>query len=134
MEKRALLAVVISLAILVLWQMFFLKKVAPPPQKTETAAQPESSISTQPQTKEKKPTLFPSLQNETEKKTRLDEKEITVETELYKAVFSTHGAALKSWKLKRYKTKVGKEGEGIELITQKNPSLYPLSLYFSEFQ
>ena len=116
--------------------MFFLKKGAPPPpQTTETAASPESAQSAaapQAPTEEKKPSLLPSFQNETEKKTRFDEKEISVETELYTAVFSTHGAALKSWKLKRYKTKVGKEGEGIELITQKSPSLYPLSLYFSD--
>ncbi|MBI3017600.1 MAG: membrane protein insertase YidC [Deltaproteobacteria bacterium] len=133
MEKRALLAVVISLAILILWQMFFLKKVAPPPpQTTETAAPSQSAASSQVPTEEKKTPLLPSFQSETEKKTRFNEKEVVVETGLYTAVFSTHGAALKSWKLKRYKTKVGKDGEGIELITQKNPSLYPLSLYFSD--
>ncbi|MBI3018874.1 MAG: membrane protein insertase YidC [Deltaproteobacteria bacterium] len=133
MEKRALLAVVISLAILIAWQMFFLKKVAPPPaQKTETTTHPESPAPVQPPMEEKGRSLFPSLQNETEKKAGLDEEEFIVETKLYKAVFSTHGAALKSWKLKNYKTKVGKDGEDIELITQKNPSLYPLSLYFSD--
>lgn len=113
--------------------MIFLKKVAPPPpQKTETATQPESSAPIQPQAEERKSSLFPSFQNETEKKTGFGEKEAIVETELYKAVFSTRGAALKSWKLKRYKTSVGKDGGDIELVTQKNPSLYPLSLYFSD--
>lgn len=134
MEKRALLAVVISLAILIVWQMVFLKKGAPPPQKTEAASQPETSASSHssqaPQSEAKKPSLLPSIQTET--KTKVDEEEVVIETDLYRAIFSTHGAALKSWKLKNYTTQVGKEGEWIELVTQKNPSLYPFSLYFSD--
>ena len=130
MEKRAFLAVVISLAVLILWQMVFLKKVAPPPQKTEAVTQKETPPS--PPTEEKKSILLPSFQNDIEKKVSFDEKEAVIETEQVRAVFSTHGAALKSWKLKSYKTRIGKDAEDIDLVTQKNPSLYPLSLYFSD--
>ncbi len=132
MEKRALLAVIISLAILMVWQMFFLKKVAPPPQKMEVEAPKEHPGPAQPPTEEKKAPLFPLGQEKTEKQPTVKEEEAVIDTPLYTAVFSTHGAALKSWKLKHYKTKIGKDAEDIELITQKNPSLYPLSLYFSD--
>ena len=34
------------------------------------------------------------------------EKNITIETDLYKAVVSTNGGVIKSWKIKKYKNKV----------------------------
>ena len=129
MEKRAFLAVVLSLAILIFWQIFFLKKNVPPQEvSAPKTAQPE---------KQTKKTEVPQI---VEKNTEAPigasfqgekEEEVILETELYRATFSSYGGTLKSWKLKKYKNKTGKEGESIELVTQKDPQFYPFFLRFS---
>ncbi len=47
-------------------------------------------------------------------------KEITVETDLYTAVFSSRGGTIKSWKIKHYKDKAGKD---VSLL--KHPGVVP---------
>ncbi len=103
MEKRALIAVAIAFAILLGYQYFFVKpeplKVQPQPKVEEkgapTIAQP-SPVSPPPST--------PVSQK---KGVSAEEKEIKVETELYSAVFSTKGATLRKFELKKYKDKSG---------------------------
>ena len=104
MEKRAFLAVVLSLAILIFWQIFFLKKNVPPQEvSAPKTAQPE---------KQTKKTEVPQI---VEKNTEAPigasfqgekEEEVILETELYRATFSSYGGTLKSWKLKKYKGQI----------------------------
>ncbi len=101
MEKRALIAVAIAFAILLVYQYLFIKPV---PQK----------IQKQPQVEERGSALTPVTQpapsavSQT-KSVPAEEKEIKVETELYSAVFSTGGATLIHYELKKYKDKDGKD-------------------------
>jgi len=98
MEKRTLLAVILSLFILLGWSYFFQQKPAPQkvnpveqtPQKTEDIVK-NATIQPQPVPAEQPATMAAAASD------------VVIETDLYKAVFSTEGAVVKSWELKTYK-------------------------------
>ena len=112
MDKRTLLAVVLSVVVLMAYQYFFakpaVKKVS---EQQETSAlsgtEKNATVSTG-----KKAATVKSDEVETTKKivtakaTTGSEKDVVVETPLYRAVFTTRGAALKSFQLKHYKTSI----------------------------
>ena len=99
MEKRALIAVAISFLILLVYQYFF---VSPAPQKA--GQQPKVEEQAKPATEEAKAASVAI----TPAKTTSEEKGINVETELYSAVFTSKGATVKHFELKRYKDNDGK--------------------------
>ena len=156
MDKRTLLAIVLSLAVLFTYQIFFAKPPAPPKavpvqeskqiKETATAKQPvPSPVATAPKPAVKKAV---SLKEE-------PPRDITVETEHYAAVFSTRGAALKSFQLKNYRKECtkcvgdiwpaiknfvtgkkqpakGKSNDLIEVVSLQENMPYPLALTFPE--
>jgi YidC/Oxa1 family membrane protein insertase len=105
MEKRTIIAFVLSFLILIAWAYFFAPKqkqasreTQPPkeaiaPQPKEAVTPPPSVPAEQPLIKEP-PAAVASV--------TAPEKRITVETPLYEAVFSSKGAAIESFKLKKY--------------------------------
>jgi YidC/Oxa1 family membrane protein insertase len=105
MDKRTIIAFVLSFLVLIAWAYIFAPKQrkAPPesePPKEAAAPQPKKAVSAQPSVTAEQPPLIevPAASTsvaETEKK-------ITVETPLYEAVFSSKGAAIESFKLKNY--------------------------------
>ena len=103
MDKRTILAVVLSLAVLLVYQFFFTKP--PVPQKAAAPQQSADQIN-----KDKTPGSAPAAANAVAKpsvkaatiKPEAPARDIKVETSHYTAVFSTRGAALKSLKLKNY--------------------------------
>jgi YidC/Oxa1 family membrane protein insertase len=110
MDKRTLLAVVLSVVVLMVYQNFFAKppvKTAPPP--TQQAA----SVSSQaPPADPGKASAPATIQTATTGRLAAAqavtgaERDVIVETPLYRAVLTTRGAALKSFQLKQYKTEV----------------------------
>ncbi|MEW6456531.1 MAG: membrane protein insertase YidC [Acidobacteriota bacterium] len=125
MEKRLLLAIVISFLIIFLYQRFFLKP--PEPEKLKESKLIEKI-------KEKKQPEIQKIKTEKEtgefiEKNVVEEKnikEIKVETSLFSATFLNKGGVLKSLKMKKYKDE---KGSNLELISQKNnDNLLPLSL------
>ncbi len=110
MEKRALLAITLSLAILLLWQFLF-----PPPKPVKTSAQSRSSqernqeaqpspekIAGEPLTRERADTpLLPALSDQGGADLP-PEREVTVTTKLYTARLSSQGACLKTFGLLRF--------------------------------
>jgi YidC/Oxa1 family membrane protein insertase len=110
MDKRTLLAVVLSIGVVLIYQSFF----APTPVKQPTPAQQAATVaqSQVQQIQEAAQGTSPtaSLQQKTAAKLATaqmvtgTEREVVVETSLYSAVFTTRGAALKSFQLKQYKT------------------------------
>jgi YidC/Oxa1 family membrane protein insertase len=104
-EKRAILAIVLSLLVLFIYQYLF----APPPKKVTS----KETIAQQEPVKDEK--LSPSSPTDIKKELRLYEpeakkpalleqttKESSVSTSLYTAVFSLYEAGLKSFRLHRY--------------------------------
>jgi len=111
MEKRALLAVALAFAVLFLYQYFV---VGPQPEqikkqpKMEKKETPEESKQVRP-AEIKIPESIPS-----------QEEVIRIETELYSVVFTTRGGTIKSYEIKQYKDKEGKN-----VVLLKGPGLKP---------
>lgn len=116
MEKRTLLAVVLSIMILVGWQYFFQPKPVPqqptPIEKTEPAAKArtETALSE----------IAPQMPGQPPLAAEKTGSDVTVETDLYKAVFSTKGAIVKSWQLKKHIDK-----DGMPVVLLKEPGSVP---------
>jgi len=128
MEKRLILAIVLSFLVLALWQMVFMKnKPQPEPQVQTTipvqaAEQPPPSAITEPDAKA--PSVAAPLFEEAKAEA---EKQVVVETSLYDAVWSNRGASLRSWKLKEH---LNEQKEGLELVSRRAEEVgrYPFFL------
>ncbi|MDY7033758.1 MAG: membrane protein insertase YidC [Thermodesulfobacteriota bacterium] len=136
MEKRALLAVVLSLLVFFLYQYFFDQSRKPPVDNgTPTKSASQQSKDEQIESYEKAVPLPEEGDTrrlvEVRQAPETTEKEISVTTDLYTAVFITRGAMLKSWKLKKFKDKIGEDAQAIELITEGKTEDLPLGLILS---
>ncbi|MGO9136139.1 MAG: membrane protein insertase YidC [Syntrophales bacterium] len=128
MDKKAFLAIILSVAVILTWQAFFVKK--PPQQQTESARQ--ESVKEKPSGKVAAPEQVAPVKTGTilSRTVAGTEKDIPVETSLYKAVFSTKGGSLKSFKLKNYRSSLGKDSEPIELVHVTDGMPRPLTITF----
>jgi len=133
MEKRLLIAIVLSFLVLVLYQAVFLKQEPAP----EPVTQAPQTTETTPAAVEPTPEPLPSQQPEEKPKegeaefepvSAQHEEEIRVDTSLYHAVWSNKGAVLKSWKLKEF-FRDNKE-ENIDLVSYQSSEInkYPFSI------
>jgi YidC/Oxa1 family membrane protein insertase len=145
MEKRALIAFVLSMAIFALWSVVFSpKKETPPPgqttteqtetqtettAKTETTSPPEPAApveTTQPAETESAP-----VQTEGPNRVSVAQADtVTVETDLYTAVFTQSGGRLKSLTLNKYRTAQDANSPPKELVVTADPNDLPLGLSF----
>jgi YidC/Oxa1 family membrane protein insertase len=133
MEKKTLLAIVLSVAVVFIYQYFFAPKPVPIKAKSETARieQPKSTETT-PSTSTPTASLSAtdkSTLTAVAQKTGV-EKDVTVDTPLYKAVFTTRGATLRSFQLKNFKNQLDKNAGLIELVNITPDMPLPLSLSF----
>ncbi|MEJ2365031.1 MAG: membrane protein insertase YidC [Deltaproteobacteria bacterium] len=133
MEKRVLLAIVLCLMVLVLWEKFFvpkrkpapptatpeIEKTTPSPVKPEAAPQPQLPVS---QTPPSPPILPPQVSH--------TGKDVVVETPLYRAVFTETGARLKSFVLKKFRETIKKNSPGMELVKTTKIEELPLPFNF----
>jgi YidC/Oxa1 family membrane protein insertase len=123
MEKRALIAVVLSLLILILYQEWVTRQYGAPPspppedKKAEKAEAP--SPKPEPRLKEAKP-IVPAQPPAVE--------EIRVETDHYVAVFASLGARLKSFTLKHYRTSVDEKSPPFEMVSSAPGVPRPLGI------
>jgi len=131
MEKRLLIAIVLSFLVLFLYQAIFVKKPEVPP---EAAALIEKGLEKKPGEKESLPRPELLQKEELAKKEKAiqpvqaeQEENIFVDTSLYQAVWSNKGAVLKSWKLKRHKDE---NKEDLELVSLRSLEIkkFPFSL------
>ncbi|MGZ5498784.1 MAG: membrane protein insertase YidC, partial [Candidatus Aminicenantales bacterium] len=115
MEKRLIVAIVLSFLVLMGYQYFFVKPDKAPLNPPVTATAPPSTpvpgtagaIQEQPKAvaAEAKPAPVLPPQDLSAVAGRA-ENDIVVETSLYRAVWSNKGGVLKSWKLKTFKNKL----------------------------
>lgn len=124
MEKRLLLAMVLSILILILYQLLFIK-----PQKPEVkpGVVEEKVIIAEEKPMEIKPTEKTPPLPVPETAMEEQEKEITVTTPLYTAKWTNRGAVLTSWRLNRY---LDEKNQGLEVVSSiaQLMNIYPLSL------
>ncbi len=141
MEKRALLAVVLSIIILVLYQHFFLRplpQTPPPDGGTPKVTAPEKKEDT-------KADIKPGLiLNSTGGKVTAGgevtvgvEQKVSVDTPLYRAIISSRCGSFNSFELKRYPDREGrpvnllKNPDGLALCIGDDKGFYPDELNFS---
>ncbi len=129
MEKRALIAIVLSVLILVLYQEWSGRFYPPPmesPNKESGTFQSAPPAREPERRKAMSPLPKPHIR-EPEIVVRAA-KEVRIETDHYIAVMTTRGARLKSWQLKDYRTLVAKDSPPFEMITAKSGVPYPLGV------
>lgn len=115
MEKRVLIAVILSIAVMYGFSFLFPQSGLKPADKqvvqgVVSSARPPlpaaSTVTAQPVTSSGQPLPVPQVK----------ETEFTVETELYRAVFTSKGAALKKLVLKKYREAAASDSPNIALI------------------
>jgi YidC/Oxa1 family membrane protein insertase len=111
MEKRAILAIILTFIVILVWGMIQSKYFAPKPGKEiEKVAPPEKKM----ELKEVRP--LPSKEERIPLKKVFPKKEVFIETQNYWAVFTSDEAALKHFKLKKYEDRVEESPITIKLI------------------
>ena len=121
MEKNVVIAIVLSVLVLLGFQFLNMKLLPPPPEMTAPVAT-ESAPTTGPATSAEVAQALAQapVQATTPAATptvAVPEKEVTVETDLYRAVFSTTGATLKSFEIKRHVDEAGKPVNAAALVS-----------------
>jgi YidC/Oxa1 family membrane protein insertase len=112
MEKRTLLAIAISIAILLGYQYFFASPPAAPPATGGSNATVKEAISP--------PAPAPKAEATEELR---EERDVVVDNDLYVATFSSTGGTIKSILLKKYK-----DANGKPVVLKRDDVLPPLSL------
>lgn len=119
MEKRTVLAFVLSFIVLIAWSYFFASKQDQAPKKDEGFKKevPENikETSKAPVLTHPQPSQIP-LKTERSATAPLVGKKIEIDTPLYKAVFSNVGPAIISFKLKKYRQSIDLDSSLIELV------------------
>ena len=113
MEKRTLLAVVISILIILGWNLVY--QPPQPPQETAvelTEEQPVAAV-TAPED------ILPAAQTAAQ----AEDQSIEVDTPLYTAIWSTRGARLVSFKLKQYSETMDEDSPAVEMISEPLPAV-----------
>jgi YidC/Oxa1 family membrane protein insertase len=126
MDKRALIGIGLSILVLVVYQQVVTYFYGPPPTVSAPEVERNKPETTEP--RENSTPTAPSVPAPASEAAvaAASAKEITVETENYRAVFTTAGARLKSFKFKKYRSSVDEKSPPFEMI--RNVPGVPLPL------
>lgn len=119
LDRSTLIGIVLITIILGVWMFFYAPspEPAPPPQ----AAAEADTTETHPEVRQD-PLSRLALDSTFAQAAHGEERLLTVENDLYRAVFSTRGATLRSLQLRRY-DRAGGEGEPVEMISAADGAL-----------
>ena len=126
MEKRVFFAIFLSFVVLALYQSYFAPKPVP---RSETGPAPVATgvpgTTTAPVVTG--PAGVPAVAAPVEAPAPIDptSRDVVVETDNLRAIFTTAGAALKSWRLKEY---LDDAGQPLELVPAEVPGPRPFTL------
>jgi YidC/Oxa1 family membrane protein insertase len=136
MEKRVLLAIVLCIIVLVLWEKFFVPKRQPAPPSTSPAVEQVPPAPTKPDQAEPTVPKIPTSESPAPSTPSFPSpaahagRDVRVETPLYRAVFTETGARLKSFVLKRYRETIEEDSPGKELVKTSRIEDLPLAFNF----
>lgn len=136
MEKRVLLAIVLCIIVLVLWEKFFVPKRQPAPPSTSPAVEQVPQAPTKPDQVEPTVPKIPTSEAPAPSTPSFPApaphagRDVRVETPLYRAVFTETGARLKSFVLKRYRETIEEDSPGKELVKTSRIEDLPLAFNF----
>jgi YidC/Oxa1 family membrane protein insertase len=135
MEKRALIAVVLSIIVLLLYQQFFFKPLSPRDQKGPSSGASNSGENYASREAQKAlPVTPPSIEPKPFKPP--EERRIVVDTPLYRAILSSRCGSFVSFELKAYRDKqnnpvrILKSEDGLALCIGDEKGFYPDQMNF----
>lgn len=138
MDKKAFLAIILSLTLLMVYQFFFMRPpVQPTPEQTAVVTEPApaQAVERQEQRLPAYPeTTAPTAQSAPPQAAQevFEEETVLVTTPLYRAVISNRGGNLASLTLKEYRQTIDDDSELIELVNVRPGMMYPLAVTFPE--
>ncbi|MCP4681048.1 MAG: membrane protein insertase YidC [Desulfobacterales bacterium] len=110
MEKRTILAFILSFLVLILWSFLFT------PKEEQAPVQDKDVISEAPELTQ--PVPSPVLEKTISKVIpKADSKEIVIDTPFYRAIFTNEGPTIKSFQLKNYHESADPDSPLIELVS-----------------
>ena len=115
MEKRVIIAFVLSILVMIIWSLLFAPKPQKvPPEKDLTQMEEGKAIPESAETPTAKPPTFPT--EEVKVLPKVKEREVKVETPLYTAILTNAGPGIKSFELKKYRKTTEPHSPLIELV------------------
>jgi YidC/Oxa1 family membrane protein insertase len=112
MDNKTVIAVVLSFLVIVGWQFIF------PGEPQKAPVQKPAEQQSAPEAAKKDPDQKAEAPKAVAETVVADEKEVIVENDLFIAVFTSRGGTIKSWTIKPYKDKAGKD-----VVLLKNPGV-----------
>ncbi len=112
MEKRAIIAIILTFAVIMLWGVIQSKFFPAPPAKPPEEVKKEKVL---PLEEKKAIEAAKPIPEKAAAQKVFPEKEVSVETPYYKAVFTTRDARLKHFKLKKYEDRIEESSMTIKL-------------------
>jgi YidC/Oxa1 family membrane protein insertase len=128
MEKRMILAIAMSLAVLIGYQYFY----SPPPPPPGVVGKDNVSAAAAPAATGGATASPATVAGGLTAKTASSARTITVKTPLYSAALTTEGGAVSSFLLNDYKDAPGPGGKPLDILGGKKPLQPTLSLYLDE--
>ena len=131
-DKRMLMAVALSFGVLILWRVFLVKEPPAPLQKVIPA---QAVVTSAPVTPAAPPQALPAAKRSAPVKLPVQQgtaaQDLVVEGDVYRVTFSTQGAVVKSWVLKKYKDEKGAQLDVVDGAACENLG-FPLSLSLAD--
>src|SRR5262249_52895843 len=121
MDKKSLLAIILSILILVVYQELVSYLYPPPPPVQHSAQSPaQPAVTTPQQSAEEKTSITETKEAPLPPPTTdvLPVRKLTVENDVYIAVFTSLGGRLQSVRLKQYPGDAGKDSPPREMIVE----------------
>ncbi len=127
MDKRAILFLILSVVILYLYSYFEYQQGQKRLERIKPAPVPQQSTPSSPAAM----TATPIPSQLPVQESQVQEQEVIVETDFYRALLTNRGGVIKHWELKQYREKVAVDSPPIVLFdSQKNkPDLFPLQVW-----
>ncbi|HAA02507.1 MAG TPA: membrane protein insertase YidC [Syntrophobacteraceae bacterium] len=135
MEKRTLVAFVLSIAVLFLWEVFtspessWFRK-SPPPTTSQEPKKPVENQASSPPAPAEKPAAPSALPTTQAASTKEYQDTWTIQTPLYETQLTASGARMHYFKLKRFRRSVDPQAPLMDLITTQSSGFLPMALDF----
>ncbi len=131
--SRLLLAILLSLGLVFVYQEFVLKRMLPPPPPQKAGEQIPSATASGAMTAAPAiPAPVAPVAAALAGASTAPEKTLEVDTELYRAVFTTHGGRLKSLQLKQYRQTATSDSPLYEMVRATGNDELPLGVTLDE--
>ncbi|MFW5792075.1 MAG: membrane protein insertase YidC [Desulfohalobiaceae bacterium] len=126
-NKRMILAIALSIAVLVLWNILF----PPQPQRVEQP-QTEQTTRQEPSPEQTRQAEAPLPETSATGAFSAQGESLVIDTPLYRAELNTAGGVLEHFLLKQYKTSIEPDAENVDLVTRDSLSKAPMGLLWNQ--